>query len=806
MATYYWVGGSGTWDATSTTNWASSSGGSGGAGVPTTADDVIFDANSNIGTGTFTVTVGGTVSAPSVCKDFTTGGAGGALDGAMTLALGSTGFLDCYGSMTWPATNFSITLSGAFTTGIRFRGTATGRIFTTNGVAITGQINLQIVEASEVTLGSALTAVSASISNFGGTFNTGNYNVSVNAISLNGTALKTYNLGSSTITVGGSAFPIDFQAITNSTVNAGTSQINLTNASLNFFGGGFTFYNVSCTSTASGNININGANTFNNLTIATPATVGKAVVLGGNQTVNGTLTFGATNTAVNRVAVRSSLNGTPRTLTVATIATLSDVDFQDIVAAGASSPWSGTRIGDGGGNSNITTATPKTVYWNLAGAQNWSATGWALSSGGAPAINNFPLAQDTAVFDNTGAVTGTITISTGIHWLPETNITKTGAMTLASGANSVRFYGSLTFQAATVLTGTGIWTYAPTGKNSTITSNGITLSTPFTVASFNGGLAIADNFTIGSTLTFNLSNGTLTLNNNTLSCGVFSSSNSNVRSIAFGTGNITATNNNVNCFAMGNANNFTYTGTPTVNLTYSGSTGTRNINFGGSGGGATESNVLSFNISAGSDTFRMGDTTIAIPSVKNVNFTGFSGTFQNDSRVIYGNLTLSSTMTMGAGIYSTFFRATSGTQQITTAGKTLDFPLVFNGIGGTFAFQDALTQGSTQAFTITNGTVQLKNGVTSTVGSLLTSGTNQKFLQSTLAGSQATLNQATGTVSVSYLTVQDINATGVIPFNAYVDFGNIDAGNNTGWYFGGSPAGVTEVTYKLRSFTEPRRF
>jgi hypothetical protein len=46
MANRYWVGGSGTWDPTSTTHWSASSGGSGGASVPTSADDVIFDANS----------------------------------------------------------------------------------------------------------------------------------------------------------------------------------------------------------------------------------------------------------------------------------------------------------------------------------------------------------------------------------------------------------------------------------------------------------------------------------------------------------------------------------------------------------------------------------------------------------------------------------------------------------------------------------------------------------------------------------------------------------------------------------------
>ncbi len=52
-ATYYWVGGTGTWDTSTTTNWASSSGGAGGAGVPTSVDSVVFD--SSCGTGTSTI-------------------------------------------------------------------------------------------------------------------------------------------------------------------------------------------------------------------------------------------------------------------------------------------------------------------------------------------------------------------------------------------------------------------------------------------------------------------------------------------------------------------------------------------------------------------------------------------------------------------------------------------------------------------------------------------------------------------------------------------------------------------------------
>ena len=54
MAARYWVGGAGTWSSANTTNWSATSGGAGGASVPTSADTPIFDANSGSGIVTFT--------------------------------------------------------------------------------------------------------------------------------------------------------------------------------------------------------------------------------------------------------------------------------------------------------------------------------------------------------------------------------------------------------------------------------------------------------------------------------------------------------------------------------------------------------------------------------------------------------------------------------------------------------------------------------------------------------------------------------------------------------------------------------
>ena len=51
--------------------------------------------------------------------------------------------------------------------------------------------------------------------------------------------------------------------------------------------------------------------------------------------------------------------------------------------------------------------------------------------------------------------------------------------------------------------------------------------------------------------------------------------------------------------------------------------------------------------------------------------------------------------------------AGSGTQTITTNGKTFAAPLTLNGTGTTFRIVDPLTMPSTRAFTLTSGTLDL---------------------------------------------------------------------------------------------------
>jgi hypothetical protein len=198
--------------------------------------------------------------------------------------------------------------------------------------------------------------------------------------------------------------------------------------------------------------------------------------------------------------------------------------------------------------------------------------------------------------------------------------------------------------------------------------------------------------------------------------------------LAFGTNTITVAGAGT---IFTGATTMTVTGTPVVNITNATSSAiTLNANT------VTESNSISFNISASS-----GAVTLS-GSVKNLNFTGYTGTLANSIRTIYGNLTLVSGMSLTAGTNSTTFGATSGTQTITSNAKTMDFPVTINGVGGTVQLVDALTMGSTRTLTLTNGTFN-SNAKSVTVGAFSASNSNTKTL--TLTNTTVTITNGTST-------------------------------------------------------------
>lgn len=549
--TRYWRGGTGTWDATTTTNWSDTSGGSGGFSVPTSADAVIFDSASNATAYTVTCT-----ATQLRCGAFTMAG-------------------PASGNVTWAGTapiamhdNVSLSASGitrSYTGAITLSGSTTGRTFTTNGVTIASNNSAINGIGCGWALGSALNDGGAGSTWYvrNGAFDTAGYAVTLGSIaSINNGNTRSITLGSSTLTVQG--FPEGFSNNINLTLDAGTSQINCTSYGT-WNGGGLTFRNVSFTGTSAGTATINGANTFNNLSVAGITSAGvNNIVLAANQTINGTLTLSAGTNATMRSFVRSNTLGTPRTLTVNAFSG-TDADFRDITVTGTAAPISGTRLGDCKGNSGITFGAGVTRYWNLAVGGLWSATGWAATSGGSPAINNFPLAQDTALFEATGLNSGaTITINANYN-IGTINMSArtSNTMTLSSSQNPI-IYGNWINGTGTTMSGSSDITFAGRGSQ-TITSSGKAFSQPFTINTPGGSVTLQDAYTCNALAALIFTNGTFNANNFNVTLANQVNMNTGTQTIAVGSGTwtIAGSGNSWSILPAG----LTVTGTGTIRMT-----------------------------------------------------------------------------------------------------------------------------------------------------------------------------------------------------------------------------------------------
>ena len=560
-STRYWVGGTGNWSDTA--RWSTSSGGAGGASVPRSHDDVVFDSSSNA-TG-YTATV-----------DAVTGGIrtkaltiAGPLVGNLTLA-GSTAIVGIHDDVTLPATGLTRTYTGAIT----LTSNGTGRTFVSNGVTLSSAIEVNGVDC-EWTLGDALNNSLATFTFTNGSFDTAGYNLTGGSFSSFGSNSRSIILGASTVSL---STPISFGATANIranfTFNAGTSQINFSSSSPTLDGNNQTFYNVSFTSTSLGSPTITGQNIFNNLSFAGRTSAGvNNISFNADQTINGTLTCSAGTNATMRHFVRSDTIGTTRTLTCNAVS-LTDVDFRDITIAGSAAPAGGTRIGDCKGNSGITFTAATTRYWNLAGNNNWSATGWAASSGASPDVNNFPLAQDTCEFESTSPGSGaTITINAGYNiGTIDMSARTSNTMTLATGSTTPAIYGNWINGTGITFTGTGAMTFAGRGSQ-TITSAGQTFTQLFIIDSPGGSVTLQDAFITNRTASgaITLTQGTFDANgfNVTISgsAGTFSSSNSNTRTLAIGSGTWTLAGSGSATWNTTNFTNLTVTGTGVIKLT-----------------------------------------------------------------------------------------------------------------------------------------------------------------------------------------------------------------------------------------------
>lgn len=268
-------------------------------------------------------------------------------------------------------------------------------------------------------------------------------------------------------------------------------------------------------------------------------------------------------------------------------------------------------------------------------------------------------------------------------------------------ANTRPVYGNFTLSSTmTLLTGSNVTTFAATSGTQTITSSGQTMDFPITIDGVGTTVQLADSLVMGSTRTFTVTNGTFNANGFNLTVGIFSSSAATTRAITMGSGQWTVTGSGATIWNCATLTACTFTPSALgINFSYSGAVGTRLVSHGSTAGG-TETNAISINVTAGSDTFSISNSSATM----NLNYTGFSGTAPNFNLTIYGNLTYGAAMTVQAGFTITFSKTTAGTQLVTSNGVSVDRALTINvGTTTTVSFADDFNGGSTRTITVTQG-------------------------------------------------------------------------------------------------------
>lgn len=635
MADRYWVGGTGSWDGTIGSKWANSSGAAGGQSIPTTGDSVFFDSNS---TGTVTIAAGNTGANSIDCTGFTgtlTGSAAISVAGSVTLVSGMT--YTHTGTVSFAGTGTLITAGKEFSN------------VTINGSGIT------------VTLGDAFTSSARNITFAVGTFDTANYNLTARSFNTSG-GTKTVNLGSSTVTLTGTA-PLTLGSF-NMTFNAGTSNINLTGSNVDIFSGIISYYNVSLTNTSRNNHVLHNPNSFNNLTLVAPSSDGVNVLaFDTNQTINGTLD--CTGTTFKRTFIRGGSiidrDGIARTLTVASL--LADnCDFRDITIAGGAAGTSPTRAGDCGGNSGITFPVAKTVY-RVGADTTWpGSSSWALTSGGAGSDDNFPLVQDTIVIDENTSLTGTLNTELYNCGALDCSSRTTGiTLNYAVNQSFYGWFGSHTLGPGVTVSGNSVQRFSGKGVMD-FTSAGKTITFSISIDAPGGTFRLGDAFTSNGGIsqfrgTFNANNYNLTAAN----FGSFISGDDIPRTVTMGSGLWTLT---------GTGSIWTFSSDNT-NLTFNKDT----------------ADILLSNISSTNRTFT--GSGLSYNKLTIGGSTGSSTTIFNSSGTSF--VELASTKAVAHTITFSTNQGTIGTWSVT-------------GTAGNFVTLNSNTVGTRRNFTLTNAT------------------------------------------------------------------------------------------------------
>ena len=748
MANRFWVGGTGTWNTTSTTNWSASSGGASGASVPTAADSVFFDQAT-----TYTVTMTGAL----LCLDITVSA------GTVTFATGTTPTLAVTGSMSLVAgTVWNSTGT------ITFNATTTGKTITTNGTTINGAVTFAGVGGgwslgSALTTGATLTTTltngALTLNGFDlttGIFSSSNANTrsiifgNNNIILAHTTAAQTVlNMATSTgctVTTGTGGFVTD--ASVTRTLTTGT--VTSAAANLTFTGSGSsaititsnTFYKNIDFGTIASTIGTALLTLSGNVTLSTGGTfTGLSFNMGGNGTTitSKGRTIGSLNILVSpgfTVTLADALTTSSTASVTLTSGTLVLNGFNLTTGQFISSGTTTRAISFGSNNIVLTHTTAATTVLSFATATGftWTGTGGFTTDASITRTVVFGTTGGTAAnapnLTLTGSGTAIITFTTGSYF--KTLDFGTTAFTIAAT--------SLNLNGLTLSSGGTFTNLTPTMVGTgNITSNSNTTLAAMTINSTTGTTTLASAFTLTATSTFTLTSGTLALANFTLTCGIFSSSVTTTRSISFGSGTIVLAHTTAAqlVLSIGDATNFTFTGTGGFASAMS---VTRSFACGTVGGSTTCAVNLSITSGASVPTFYVGSWFTVL------DFTGSTCTpalTATTNGIYVDTLTLAT-----GGTYTSLIPIFTRTQTWTAQfGKQLGGN-GFNVAAGTLTLDNTQTYTITSTFFLVAGTLDLGGfdltiGIfssTTTVVRSIAFGTNNIILTNTTG--TAVLNMA----------------------------------------------------------------
>lgn len=342
-------------------------------------------------------------------------------------------------------------------------------------------------------------------------------------------------------------------------------------------------------------------------------------------------------------------------------------------------------------------------YW-VGGTGVWDAsstTHWSATSGGSSGASA-PTSADDVFFDQAGTYNVQLT-STAVAC---NNYTVSAGTVTFSGAFVFSIYGNFSVTASTVFSSTNTTFAATTAK--TITTNNATLSS-FTFDGVGGTWSLQDNLISNGTIT--LTNGTLNLNNKTFTCSKFLSSNSNIRTIAFGTTGYIVITGAGTAWDFTTYTNFTTTGTQLVYVTNnSASLVVLYIGY------LSEANAISF-IFNGTGT---GNTYFGGNQVRNITFTNSygGGIAAGGSIYAFGSFYYGKSTGIDPSIGVTFFGSSTPSTTNTfycaaTFGTLISIQL--NDVTNKIILQSPIT--STSYLQVYSGILDL-NGYAVTLGSM----------------------------------------------------------------------------------------